>query len=252
MSKIVIFTDLHYWENIKGKARPGINTHWNTDDLIEELREDIIELSPDAVINLWDLVFWTTEEHKIERYRYVDTILFSQLSFPSYHLLWNHEFFITTPRDIEDTLNTKMRNTFLIDDTKHILLDIELSEEKNLFQVSNETIEWLKEELNTELPVVIYCHYPITQKEENISYYHKKIPKRSFLANSEKLRDVIRWTTCKYWISWHTHFHYQTEIDGIKHITLPSFAEDNDGKPNWGYAILDTDTLSLSIEKLWE
>lgn len=251
MSKIVIFTDLHYWENIKDKSRPGINTHGNTDDLILKLKDEVKGLSPDALINLWDLVFWTTLEEKLERYKYMNELLFSQLPFLSYHLLWNHEFFLTTPQDIEKALDTDMKNAFTICNTRHILLDIEFSEEK-LFQVSDETVTWLQEELNTELPVIIYCHYPITQKEENISYYHKKIPERSFLANSEKLRDVIRWTTCKYWISWHTHFHYETEIDGIKHITLPSFSEDNNGEPNGSYAVLNTDTLSLSIEKVWE
>jgi len=249
MSKIVIFTDLHYWENIKDKARPGINTHGNTDELILKLKEGVKEVSPDVLINLWDLVFWNTLEEKLERYKYMNKLLFSQLSFPSYHLLGNHEFFLTVTKDIESTLDTSMRNSFAVNNTKHILLDIEFSLEK-LFQVSEETIKWLQEELKTELPVVIYCHYPITQKEENISYYHKKIPERSFLANSEELKDIIKWTTCKYWISWHTHFHFETEIDGVNHITLPSFAEDNTGKPNGSYAVFDTYTLSLDIKHI--
>lgn len=247
MSKIVIFGDLHFWENIKDKSRPGINTHGKTDDLVSDFKEEIERLLPDVLINLWDLIFWTTLKEKLERYEYINKLLFSQLPSPSYHLLWNHEFFLTSPQDIEKFFDTSMRVTFTIENTKHILLDIEFSPEK-LFQVSKETINWLQEELKTELPVIIYCHYPITQKEENISYYHKKIPERSFLANSERLRDVIRWTTCKYWISWHTHFHYEAEIDGIKHVTLPSFSEDNNGEPNWGYAIFDTDTLSLDIQ----
>lgn len=251
MSKIVIFTDLHYWENIQNKSRPGVNTHWNTDDLVVEFKEEVKELSPDVLVNLWDLIFWNNLKEKLKRYKYMNELLFSQLSLPSYHLLWNHEFFATASQDIEKALDSDMRNAFTISDTRHILLDIEFSEEK-LFQVSDETITWLQEELKTELSVIIYCHYPITQKEENISYYHKKIPKRSFLANSERLSDVIRWTTCKYWISWHTHFHYETEIDWIKHISLPSFSEDNNWKPNGSYAVLNIDTLSLSIERVWK
>lgn len=67
MSKIVIFTDLHYWENIQDKSRPGVNTYWNTDDLVVEFKEGIKELSPDVLVNLWDLIFWNNLKEKLER-----------------------------------------------------------------------------------------------------------------------------------------------------------------------------------------
>ncbi|MDA9129054.1 hypothetical protein N9J72_01085 [Candidatus Gracilibacteria bacterium] len=40
------------------------------------------------------------------------------------------------------------------------------------------------------------------------------------------------------------------EIDGIQHITIPSFSEDNNGKPNAEYAVFDTETMSLKIKSL--
>jgi len=249
MSKIILVTDIHYGDHIRNKAREGINTHGNTDDLLMKLNKSILALSPKAVINLWDLVYWTTNEEKWERYKHVKNILFENNTFPNYHLLWNHEFSLISLWDLESILNTKFRQSFTVKNTKHIILDIELSEDKQ-FQVSSKTIAWLEKELETVLPVCIYCHYPISEEAENISYYHKNNPHRSFLKNSKELKKVIQWTTCKYWISGHTHFYYETKIDTIKHITLPSFSEDNKGKPNGMYGMLDTKTMNIEINTL--
>ncbi len=249
MSKIVIFTDLHYGEDISGKNREGINTFGDTFHLLEELKADIDEINPEVIINLWDLVFGSTKERKLVWYKYLKNNFLNSVSQPVYHMLGNHEFFIANVEEIEKILWKMERITFEVWNTKHIILDIALSENK-LFEVPQDTVSWLQHELVSENEVIIYCHFPITEEKENVSYVFWEDGHRAFLENSKELRDLIRWTNCKYWISGHTHFEYWTEIDGIKHITLPSFAENNNGKPNWQYAVFDTQTMSFDIKRI--
>ena len=249
MSKIVIFTDLHYGEDISGKQKEGINTYGSTAHLLEELQKDIREISPECIINLWDLVFGSTKEKKLEWYQEIKKKFLDILPVNIFHMLWNHEFFIATKEEVEEIIWDMQRRAFIGWNTKHIMLDIALSE-NNLFELPSESIEWLERELEFYGDVIVYCHFPITEEQENVSYVFGEHRHRAFLENSAKIRELIKWTNCKYWISGHTHFHYQTEIDRIQHVTLPSFSEDNNGKPNSQYAIFDTDTLSLEIKTI--
>lgn len=60
LSKILLFTDLHYWDDIVNKSKQWINTHWKTDELLLAFKKEIIKSNPLALINLWDLVTWKT------------------------------------------------------------------------------------------------------------------------------------------------------------------------------------------------
>ena len=249
MSKVVIFTDLHYGEDISGKNREWVNTHWNTYHLLEKFKVDVGTIEPEIIINLWDLVFGSTREKKLTEYRFLKDNFLDSFSQQIYHMFWNHEFFIANVDEIQEILWNMWRKSFVSGDIKHIILDIALSENK-LFEVSKETISWLKKELVSENKIVIYCHFPITEEENNISYVFWENGHRAFLENSKELRKIIKWTNCKFWISGHTHFEYRTLIDDIQHVTLPSFSEDHNGLPNWKYAILNTETMSLDVKRI--
>lgn len=249
MSKIVIFTDLHYGEDIRGKQKDGINTHGATDHLLEELCGNINQMSLECVINLWDLAYGSTRETKLACYRDVKTNFLDLLLPRVIHMLWNHEFFIATKEEVQEILWNMNRESFIVWKSKHIILDIALSKNR-LFEISRDTIAWLRRELEFDGEIIIYCHFPITEDKENVSYVFGQNGHKAFLENSKEIKDLLKGSNCKYWISGHTHFLYETEIDGIQHVTLPSFSEDNVGKPNAQYAVFDTETMILEIKHI--
>ncbi len=247
-NKIIIFTDLHYGQNIENKAdKKGTNTHWNTRNLLEKLNGKIGKIVPGAVIDLGDFVFWSSLKEKEARYKEVREIL-SNAKNNIFHLIWNHELYLTSADDIEKFVWQKMRTTFELGWYKHIITDIE---KKEFLQISKATFAWLEDELKkSQLPCIVYGHCPISQKEENLTYYHKNNPERAFLSNSQQVRELLEKYNCKFYISWHTHFEYRTKINWLNHVTIPSFSEDQNWNPSGKFAVFNLDTLDLEIHKV--
>lgn len=248
MSKIILFTDLHFWENIENKAwRVGVNTYGNTKKLLEGFNDKvnkIIDTKTDYVINLWDLVFGKTLQEKEQRFLEVGKIL-KNAQKNIFHMIGNHELYITSKSDIERITSQNMNLVFFSWGYKHIITDIE---KKEYLQIPEKTLQWLEVELaNTTKPCIVYWHCPITEQVENLTYYHKNNPEKAFLKNSKDMRELLEKYNCKMYISGHTHFEYRTNIHWVEHITIPSFSENVNGKASGKFAVLNLENLEVEI-----
>lgn len=117
-----------------------------------------------------------------------------------------------------------------------------------------EQLTWLRQELQTTaLPVIVYSHYPIDERSMEGNYWFQERPEKAFVVNSKEVRKILEeFPKVRAFFSGHTHFAHDHTIHGIRHITVPSFAE-NDGNhaPACTYmvATIDDDLFHVELRK---
>ncbi len=246
-NKIIIFSDLHIGKDVVNKSnKAGINTYGNLKKEIEYLKEIILLNNPVLTVNLGDVITWENEQTDYLNYKYFyDLFNLENL----YNIYGNQDLQNLNICDLEKLTKQPAKKSVVINNVRHVFLD---AVRNGPVTLSNESFNWLQKELNNKNEkVIIYTHYPISLKEDNVSYYHKNNFKACFIDLSEKILELLRNSNCIAVISGHTHFYYECNIDGIKHCTIPSFSEEKNGKPSLEYAILDSDTLKIEINNLY-
>ena len=251
--KILIFTDLHYGSKIENKdGKEGVNTHGHIikSDLLK-LKKAIIKENPDFVINLGDTVTAFSHEDAVNTYKdYLN--IFADLPMPLYHLHGNHDFKQLNEKELNELVGQKDKVSFTHDNILHLFVKAYKDDEKKVVFVKEETIQWLEKEIaNTDKKMAVYIHYPITEDKDNLGYYHINRPEVAFVQESKLLKDIFEKSgKVLSVISGHTHFFYEKKIKGIKHITIPSFSEDKDGKPSTEYGIVHFPSMDVEVKKI--
>lgn len=246
--KIILFTDLHFGNNVENKSgKQGVNTHGgNILAKIHILIQTIKHLNPVFIINLGDAIQAKSKDNALALYKEFLS-LFSGMKI--FHILGNHDTKYALPKEILQLLDQESHLSFELGGYKHIIIDsFKKGEEVSM---PEKTLVWLKNQLETKKKVIIYSHYPISQDTDNLGYYHKEYPYRAFLLESKQIREILEISgNVVAFISGHTHFYFSKEINGIKYYTIPSFSEDDNNKPSLNMGILDLDTLNLEIKKI--
>ncbi|MFH1134243.1 MAG: metallophosphoesterase [Nanoarchaeota archaeon] len=244
--KIILFTDLHFGSNVENKeGKIGVNTHGGNIQMeIRGLIRKIKQINPVFTVNLGDAIHANSKENALSLFKDI-VDLFEGIKV--FHLLGNHDTKFLKPEEIEALTHQKSHYSFVTGKVKHIFIDsFKKGEEISL---PEDTFKWLKKELNTSKLIVIYSHYPITNDPRNLSYYHIKYPQRSFLIESAQIRMLLEESgNVIMFINGHTHFQFSKNIKGVRHHTIPSFSEDDEGNPSAKFGILDLDRLELEIK----
>lgn len=248
--KILLITDTHYWVNITWSVHPSwISTYWNLIKEYEKVSLYIQEHNLDYLIHLWDISCVKLEDKVEKMKKFISYIQCKN----KYFLPWNHDIFDLCKEEKKyfwyDTLPVKL--SFW--DTEIFLLDINLKD--GLWYIAEKSLQTLDELFISSRAThkIVCCHYPCSEKEKNICPYHllKNNNHKSFLTNSSEIRQILENYWVKKYISWHTHFFYQENINWVEHITLPAFGEDNGiWKANQSFAILDTENWDLTYHTL--
>jgi predicted phosphodiesterase len=250
MAKIVLFSDLHYGHQVAGlKGRTGVNIHGEVVRReLGRLRRAIDGERPDIVINLGDLVGSGSAE---EARQFYGEVLKEFSSWRLYHLLGNHEFDHLSAAEIERILGQPPRQSFLAGGFKHILLDAYRDHQgpgTTKVIITAESLAFLEKELSTGEPAIIYCHFPVSEAAGNLGYWFNDCPRHAFIDRSGEVKVLIKKHGVRAFISGHTHFPFEMEIDGCRHVTIPALGEDSGGQPSRIYATLELPSLRLDFK----
>ena len=120
--------------------------------------------------------------------------------------------------------------------------------------VSKEQIDWLKEDIKkTSLPVIVYCHFLLTEQSSKDNYYFGPFEGNMVLVEERKdIRKILEDSKKVLLVlNGHMHFYHKEEINGINYLTAPSVCENNGNeKPAGEYLELLIDENNIVEENL--
>ena len=257
--KILLITDIHYGSN-SNYEKLGSDEYINSfgsmfDKFTSQVQKAISE--HDLVINLGDLINETTVEEDIVRYKKANALL--DVGVPVYNVAGNHDLNRLSRQQLSEIFGmSKLYYSFDQGGYHHVVLDGSRDEPKQLHRIDPKQLIWLKEDLEeTDLPVLIYCHYPVDNQNLDSNYYFRKHPERGFIRNKDEVGEVFE--NSKKVIAFfngHLHFHHQEVINNIQYITLPSFSENNGNNQPFAQCLsvrldgnkVETKMLSFEVE----
>lgn len=241
--KLVVVNDIHVGKCLEHDDRVRASSHLVEEILSGFLREIVQQHSPDALINLGDLI--RSEERGADLQKYRRLIAnFDQIKSPVIHMLGNHELKKMLLEDIESAwneqgLSQKSYGSKDIDDFTLIWLGLELdSNDHRIRFLPSDQLNWLRKQLRqvNRRPTVILTHCAIDDHDVNGNFFYEASDNRSkkalFLENQEEIRKIISSSKSVIAvIQAHLHYFHTKKIDGIPYITCPAMG-DNICGPN--------------------
>ncbi len=254
--KIFLITDIHHGENTNYPNHGGadyVNQFGEQfKDLVPLLREEMEKC--DLVVNIGDFIHDETPEKDVATYKEAMSLLESDV--PTKHVLGNHDV-RNIPRDIWLSLvgEQKTYYSFDLSGYHHIILDGNSTERRGPLYLSEEQLTWLEGDLaQTDLKVIVYCHFPLDNQSMENNYYFQDKPERGSVNNKFFVRNILQKSGKVLAVfNGHTHFYHQEVIKGITYTTLPSFSEnDSEGHPNAEYlvATIEGEEVKTEVKKV--
>jgi hypothetical protein len=240
--KVVIVNDIHVGKSLEYNGKVRASSHL-IEGVLEKFLQDIQQQhSPDAFINLGDLIRSEDEELDLQVYRrLIDT--FGKVSSPVIHLLGNHELKKMPLGDIERVwqecgFDQKSYGYKEIGDFVLIWLGLELNpDDHRVRSLPSEQLSWLKKQLiQNNRPTVIFAHCAIDDHNVTGNFFYEASDNKSksalFLENQESIRNVISASGCVVAVlQAHLHYFHSKQVDGVPYITCPAMG-DNICGPN--------------------
>lgn len=234
--KLAVVNDIHVGKSLEHNGRVRASSHLVEDMLPIFLKEIMEQHSPDALINLGDLI--RSEERNIDLQKYSRLINnFEGLDVPVIHLLGNHELKKMSLEEIENIwheqgFNQKSYGSNEIGDFTLIWLGMELdSNDHRTRFLPADQMNWLKDQLKQiNRPTVIFTHCAIDDHDVNGNFFYEASDNRSkkalFLENQQEIRKIISsGKSVIAVIQAHLHYFHTKKIDGIPYITCPAMGD---------------------------
>ena len=240
--KLAVVNDIHVGKCLEHNGRVRASSHLVEDVLSDFLREIVQQHSPDAFINLGDLIRSEERESDLQKYRRL-IANFDQIKSPVIHLLGNHELKKMLLEDIESAWNERGFNqkSFGIKDIGDFTLiwlglELDSNDHRIRFLPTNQ-LNWLRKQLmQVNRPTIIFTHCAIDDHDVNGNFFYEACDNRSkkalFLENQEEIRKIISSSkSVVAVIQAHLHYFHTKKIDGIPYITCLAMG-DNICGPN--------------------
>ncbi len=240
--KLAVVNDIHVGKCLEHNDRVRASSHLVEDMLSGFLREIIQQHSPDALINLGDLIRSEARDSDLQNYRRL-IVKFEQIQSPVIHLLGNHELKEMLLEDIESIwyeqgFNQESYGSKEIDDFTLIWFGLELnSDDHRIRFLPSDQLNWLRSQLKQiNRSIVIFTHCAIDDHDVNGNFFYEASDNRNkkalFLENQEEIRKIISSSNSVIAvIQAHLHYFHTKKIDGIPYITCPAMG-DNICGPN--------------------
>jgi 3',5'-cyclic-AMP phosphodiesterase len=256
--KLAVVNDIHVGKCLEHNGKIRASSHLVEDMLPGFLQEIIQQHSPDALINLGDLIRSEERESDLQKYRRL-IANFEHLKLPMIHLLGNHELRRMLLEDIESAwnehrFNQKSYGSKDIGDFTLLWLGLELdSKDHRIRFLPSDQLNWLRELLKQiNRPTIIFTHCAIDDHNVNGNFFYEASDNKSkaslFLENQEEIRKIISSSDSVIAVlQAHLHYFHTKKIDGIPYITCPAMG-DNICGPNIKDNVPEIYTI-LSFEK---
>lgn len=264
MVKIVMFSDLHYAPEkpINNGSRIERKLMEYSESLLDKLTYEINNvIKPDLVLNLGDLVEDFNDHDKdIVNLNYIWQ-KFKKIDVPFYSCIGNHDLRSMTSRNEVERIMEYDHSTFSFDISgMHVIIlgtyvnnDLGTAQ-GGIFKtqfISNEDMEWLKEDLrNNKLPTIICLHFGVAEDDMKGNWWFESCPETALLGNRKELKQIIKEHSNVLAIfSGHQHWTKHVKEDGISYYVLGSMTENinNDGVPDGVYFIVEFDSEKLEV-----
>lgn len=182
--KLAVVNDLHVGKSLEHNGRIRSSSHLAESVLSGFLREILEQHSPDAMINLGDLIRSEEREADLQKYRRL-IAHFDQVKCPVIHLLGNHELKNMLLKDIENAWNEqgfeqKSYGWKDIDDFTLIWLGLELdSNDHRIRFLPSDQLNWLTKQLRqVNRPTVIFTHCAIDDHDVSGNFFYEASDQR--------------------------------------------------------------------------
>lgn len=234
--KLAVVNDIHIGKCLEHNGKIRASSHLIEDMLPGFFQKIIEQHSPDALINLGDLIRSEERESDLQKYRRL-IANFLSIKLPVIHLLGNHELKKMHLKDIESAwneqgFNQKSYGSIDINDFTLIWLGLELDpNDHRLRFLPSDQMDWLKKQLaEVNRPTVIFTHCPIDDHDVNGNFFYEACDKRNkttlFLENQEEIRKIISSSGSVIAVlQAHLHYFHMKKIDAIPYITCPAMGD---------------------------
>lgn len=264
MSKIVIFSDLHY-----APEKP-INNGSIIDRKLIEFSEPLLEkliykikneIKPDLVLNLGDLVEDFNDHDKdIANLNYIWN-KFKKIDGSFYSCIGNHDLRSMSSRKEVEKIMEYEHSTFSFDiNGMHVvILGTYVNNElgttsggilKTQF-ISKEDLNWLSENLaKNNLPTIICLHFGVAEDDMKGNWWFESCPEHALLGNRKELKEIIKNNQNVLAVfSGHQHWTKYIKEDDISYYVLGSLTENinDDGVPDGVYFIVEFDGKNIEV-----
>ena len=257
--KIFVFTDTYFGQdaNYPAGGKNYINTFGSKFlDIFKKFKK--IAKNYDLIVNLGDSFFNSNSKEDHERFKYF-VKLFKGIKKPIYHLLGNHDTWNLSIKKLNNITKSKkyysknikgIHNVFLTVDTNYFF------SKKPYFKISKSQINWLRKDINkTKLPVIVYCHFLLSEQDQKKNYYFVDFKHNfSLIDNRKEVRKVLEKSNKVLLVlNGHMHIYAKEIINNIPYITVPSITENNGhNKPTEQYLEIEfkNNKLKTKIKKL--
>lgn len=256
--KIAIVNDIHVGKSLEHNGKVRASSHLVEDMLKGFLQEIISEHTPEALVNLGDLIRSEGRELDVTKYRRLLSN-FESIKCPVFHLLGNHELKNMLLDDVEKAwhdygFTQKSYGYKKTGDFTLVWLGLELdSKDHRVRSLPSEQLHWLKDLLKQiKQPTIVFTHCAIDDHDVNGNFFFEASNNRNksalFLKNQEEIREVIATSSHVLAVlQAHLHYFHAKEIDGIPYITCPAMG-DNICGPNIRDNVPEIYTI-LSVER---
>lgn len=264
MSRIVIFSDLHYAP--EKPVNNGSIIYRKLMEYAEPLLQKLIhkinnELKPNLVLNLGDLVEDFNDHDKdIINLKYIWK-KFQKINVPFYSCIGNHDLRSMSSRNEVEKIMEYKHSTFSfnIDNLHVVILGTYVNnklgtDSGGIFKtqyISKEDLEWLKEDLERyNLPTIICTHFGIAEDDMKGNWWFESCPEHALLGNRKELKEIIKNNKNILAVfSGHQHWTKKIVEDEISYYIIGSMTENinNDGIPDGVYFVVEFDGKKLNV-----
>lgn len=231
MTKILLINDLHIGTSRESSTNPGLVRQANTEALatFEGYISKFNREKYDLIVNLGDSI--RDESSKIKDIENLNLALktFVKLRGKKVVIPGNHEYKHMNTLEIskimrEVGLEKEIPGYITINKTKYVWIDSMIGE-RDLAKVSDESLTWLRNNLNQDDNVVLFSHYSIPPLNGKDNFYFGSDYKFMSYVNGNKVMEIL--SNCKSAITINAHTHMASfKITGkIPSISALSFSE---------------------------
>jgi manganese-dependent ADP-ribose/CDP-alcohol diphosphatase len=251
--KFAIITDIHlgpdgFWKGVQRKI--GANAVEFVNNFIEAMNN---ETKPSFVIVLGDLIEDDNPENDKEHMLFL-VKEFEKLNCPVYFVTGNHDLKNISEDELVNIFKqNKLYYSFDSNELHFIVLFSRKIQIKGKgFEITDEQIEWLKEELkNADKDCVVFAHAGLADQDLTGNPWFEGRPDSCLILNRNEIRSILEnsgrvkavFNSHLHWDKMHTH-------NSIPYFTLQSLVENEDDKglPSQAYSIVEIKDKKVSVE----
>lgn len=249
--KFAIITDLHHGPEGAG-IKDGVQRKLVSETLsqVEHITEVFNKMDDiDFIVNLGDSIEDVNDESiDIQYFTEIQNKL-SHLKSPLYTLIGNHEQRTLTHEKLRELLDLKsLHYSFKVKGVKFIALHVKMLGDHTVVQsdiragIDEEQLQWLQEELEEDMPTVIFSHYSVAEMNLTGNFWFEDYPQHALISNRADVRKILEMNNNVIaFLNGHVHWNNMTVHNKIPYITQQSVSENftGNGTPAGTYSVVE-------------